>query len=254
MNLYQIYFSPTGSTKKVADIMSKTWNCPKIEIDLSNPDIDFSQFTFSTDDLCIVSVPCFGGRVPGVSLSRINQMTGGNAQTIIVVTYGNRAYEDTLIELKNTLKARSFHCIAAIAAVTEHSIMHQFGEGRPNADDESELIRFTDRIRKKLEQNCNLKEIQVPGNTSYRVYTGLPLKPKANKKCSKCGLCATNCPTQAISKANPSSINKSKCISCMRCTSLCPQHARNLNKLALLIASKKMQKVCATPKSNELFL
>lgn len=132
--------------------------------------------------------------------------------------------------------------------------MHQFGKGRPNADDESELIRFTDRIRKKLEQNCNLKEIQVPGNTSYRVYTGLPLKPKANKKCSKCGLCATNCPTRAISKANPSSINKSKCISCMRCTSLCPQHARNLNKLALLIASKKMQKVCATPKSNELFL
>ena len=105
MNLYQIYFSPTGGTKKVADIMSKTWNCPKIEIDLSNPDIDFSQFTFSTDDLCIVSVPCFGGRVPAVSLSRINQMTGGNAQTIIVVTYGNRAYEDTLIELTNTLKA-----------------------------------------------------------------------------------------------------------------------------------------------------
>ena len=60
--------------------------------------------------------------------------------------------------------------------------MHQFGEGRPNADDESELIRFTDRIRKKLEQNCHLKEIQVPGNTSYRVYKGLPLKSKANKK------------------------------------------------------------------------
>ena len=122
MNLYQIYFSPTGGTKKVSDIMSKTWNSPKIEIDLSNPDIDFSHFTFSTDDLCIVPVPSFGGRVPAVSLSRINEMTGGNAQTIIVVTYGNRAYEDTLIELKNTLKARSFHCIAAIAAVTEHSI------------------------------------------------------------------------------------------------------------------------------------
>ena len=33
MKLNLIYFSPTGGTKKVLDIISEEWNCDKREID-----------------------------------------------------------------------------------------------------------------------------------------------------------------------------------------------------------------------------
>ena len=43
MNLNLIYFSPTGSTKKVVETLASSWNMPKINIDISIPDDDYSS-------------------------------------------------------------------------------------------------------------------------------------------------------------------------------------------------------------------
>ena len=76
---------------------------------------------FSKEDLCIIGVPSFGGRVPAIALERIKALSGNNATAILITVYGNRAYEDTLIELEDTLIEKNFTCQAAIAAVAEHS-------------------------------------------------------------------------------------------------------------------------------------
>ena len=254
MKLFKIYFSPTGGTKKVADLISGQFDFETTEIDLSNSMEDFSKITFSEKDLCIIAVPSFGGRVPMAAMSNIKKLKGNGSKIILVATYGNRAYEDVLLELKDTLTTLGFFCIAAIASVTEHSIMHQFATGRPDLQDKEELIRFSDEIKEVLKHGEVTKDLCVPGNNPYKEYKVIPLVPQVRQECKKCGLCATKCPVGAISKDNPMLVDKEKCISCMRCVAICPSKSRSVNEESLLAISKKLENACSERKMNELFL
>lgn len=253
MRLVQIFFSPTGGTKKVLDIISSVWDCEKTEIDLSDPNRDFSNIMTRESDLCLIAVPSFGGRVPGVALSRLSKIRGNGASAVVIAVFGNRAIDDTLLELKNTLGSLSFRCVAAVSAAAEHSIMHQFGAGRPDKDDERQLLTFARKIKEALGQNT-APGLTVPGHFPYREYHGVPFRPKAGKSCTRCGLCARECPVGAIPEDSPCGTIEEKCVSCMRCISACPRHARALNKAMLFAASQKMKKECAERKENELFI
>ncbi len=248
---YAIYFSPTGSTETVVKTIANGFGAYE-EIDLSQRNLPDS-YTFTEEDVCIIGVPSYGGRVPSVAIERIQHLNGNHAKAVLVTVYGNRAYEDTLVELEDALNSRHFKCIAAIAAVAEHSIMHQFATGRPDSKDTAQLTSFANAILDKLENNAISDMVKVPGNVPYKEYKGLPLKPKTGKACTGCGLCARKCPTGAISVDNPRKSNPDMCISCMRCIEICPKKARKVNRLLLTVASKKMKKVCSDRKDNELF-
>lgn len=254
MKLFKIYFSPTGGTKKIADLISGQFDFETIELDLSNKMEDFSKFTFSEKDLCIIAVPSFGGRVPMAAMANIKKLKGNGSKAILVATYGNRAYEDVLLELKDTLATLGFFSIAAIASVTEHSIVHQFATGRPDLQDKEELIKFSGEIKEVLKQGKVTKDLYVPGNNPYKEYKVIPLVPEATQECMKCGLCAIKCPVDAISKDNPMLVDKEKCISCMGCVAICPNKARSVDEELILAISKKLEKVCSERKMNELFL
>ncbi|UPA32215.1 4Fe-4S binding protein [Terrisporobacter glycolicus] len=254
MKLFKIYFSPTGTTKITADLISKQFNLETIELDLSSKMEDFSKFTFSEKDLCIIAVPSFGGRVPMAAMANIKKLNGNGSKVILVATYGNRAYEDVLLELKDTLTTLGFSTIAAIASVTEHSIAHQFATGRPDLQDKEELIKFSSQIKEVLKQGKVTKDLYVPGNNPYKEYKVIPIVPQVRQECMKCGLCAIKCPVDAISKDNPMLVDKEKCISCMRCVAICPSKARSVDEKSIFAISKKLEKVCSERKMNELFL
>lgn len=254
MRLVQIFFSPTGGTKRVLDIITSVWDCEKTEIDLSDPNRDFSNIMLEESDLCLAAVPSFGGRVPETALTRLKEIRGNGASAVMIAVYGNRAIDDTLLELKDTLVSLNFRCVAAVSAVAEHSIMRRFGTGRPDKKDKQELLAFARKIKEAAVHNGAASKLSVPGKFPYREYHGVPFKPKAGKDCTRCGLCAQKCPTGAIPKDNPSLVEKEKCISCMRCIALCPVQARTLNRAMLFAASQKMKKACASRKENELFL
>ena len=194
MSVYSILFSPTGGTKKVADCLTEGFGLEMREIDLTNPAADFSSFPFTADDICVVAVPSFGRRVPAPAVSRLANMSGNGARAVLAVVYSNRAYEDTLLELKDTLIQAGFCCVAAVATVAGHSIMRQYASGCPDQEGLAELGQFARQIRAAIEAETAPSSVKVPGNMPYREYNGVPLKPKAGKNCTSCGLCAEKCP------------------------------------------------------------
>lgn len=149
MKVSQIVFSPTGGTEKIAEVLTEAWGLPVTKIDLSNAETDYSSIRLEKDDIAVIAVPSYGGRVPGLAAQRISGIHGDHTPCVIVCVYGNRAYEDTLVELNDVAEQSGFKVIAAIAAVAEHSIMHQYAAGRPDTEDKIELNSFAKKILEK---------------------------------------------------------------------------------------------------------
>jgi len=253
MNLVQIVFSPTGGTQKVVDTMSAGFADNIKKVDLSDAAADFASISLDKENVALIAVPSFGGRIPALAAERLAQIQGNHARAVIVVVYGNRAYEDTMVELHDIATQCGFRVIAAVSAVAEHSIMHQYAAGRPDKQDALELKGFMKKISEKLLSDDE-GSFAIPGNRPYKKAGSVPLVPKANGSCTSCGLCAENCPAQAIRKETPQITDKSKCISCMRCVAYCPQSARKVNSAMVSVAAMAIKSACSSRKSNELFL
>ena len=248
MNTVEIIFSPTGGTEKVAHIISRQWSKSTIKIDLSDSKTDFSGCAIEKEDRVLVAMPSFGGLAPAVAIERFKKIVGNGAKCTLVCVYGNRAYEDTLAEMEDAAKECGFQVVAAVAAVAQHSIIPQYAANRPDASDEKQLAEFAQQIADKTESAAS-----IPGNRPYKKAGGAGLVPKPSKDCVKCGVCAKNCPVQAIDPVNLTA-NSKKCISCMRCVKLCSHDARKVNGAMVSIAAMAIKKACSVRKENELFL
>ena len=252
MKYVQILFSPTGGTRKVAEALTAEW--PSVEtVDLSAPDGSWAELALRSEDVALIAMPSFGGLAPQIALERLGKIRGNDARCVLVAVYGNRAYEDTLVQMEDAAGACGFRVIAAVSAIAEHSIMHQYAAGRPDRADRERLAGFAARIGEKVRSGDRTKPA-IPGNRPYKKAGAVGLVPKAGSDCSECGLCAERCPTRAIDPRAVRKADGKKCISCMRCVSVCPRRARKVNGAMVAIAALAIQKACAEPKQCELFI
>lgn len=254
MRIVQIVFSPTGGTQKVADSLVQAWGVPSRSIDLTDPKPEADALTVLAEEVAVIAAPSFGGRVPALAAQRLRKVQGNESRCVLVCVYGNRAYEDTLVELYDLACQAGFRPVAAVAAVAEHSIMHQYASGRPDQEDREVLRDFAQKIEAKLRQPAGASSLSLPGNRPYKKMGSVGLVPKGNNKCTACGLCAEKCPAQAIYKESLRRTDGQRCISCMRCVVDCPQSARKVNGAMVAVAALAMKKVCSVRKENELFL
>lgn len=252
MNVYKMVFSPTGGTMKAADMVAQTLADEVTLVDLCDSKKDFRSLVLNEDDVAVIAVPSYGGRVPTTAVARLSKCRGNGARAVLMAVYGNRAYEDTLLELQDTVKEAGFKVVAAIATVAEHSIAHQFATGRPDAQDQQQLEEFARQIKKKLADG-HLAAPHLPGNRPYKT-SNVSMVPKATKACVSCGLCARKCPVQAIDRLHPQNVDKKACISCMRCVTICPQHARTIHPIMQFAAGLALKKACSQRKEAELFI
>lgn len=253
MKIYEFYFSPTGGTKTATDMLVKGLTGEIQSVDLTDCKTNFSNISLEEDDLAVIAVPSYGGRVPEPAVQRISAIRGNGTKAVLVCVYGNRAYEDTLVELQDTVKQAGFRIIAAVAAIAEHSIARQFAAGRPDIQDQTQLHTFAEKIQSKLDAE-NISEPLIPGNRPYKKGGGAGMVPKPTKDCVKCGLCANKCPVQAIDANDPKKVDSKACISCMRCVSVCPHSARKVNGMMLAAVNTMLKKVCSDRKVPELYL
>ena len=216
------HFSPTGGTKKIADAISAGFPIPVVEMDLTRAD---SAVTLGENDALMVVLPVFAGRVPQISLERLSALKGNGQKAVAVVVYGNREFDDALLETKDSLEANGFQVIAAAAFIAEHSMARSIASGRPDAEDEALCRQFAADVMAKA---ADAAPVQVPGNVPYKELKPSAFHPAASENCVKCGVCAQQCPVGAISMDDPSQTNNDLCINCMRCVEICPQNCRAL--------------------------
>lgn len=153
MSVFEIVFSPTGGTQKVSGLVAGALDKNTVTVDLTDSGLDFSAVSMTEDDVAVISVPAYAGRIPAVVADRLGMVHGNGARAVLVCVYGNRAFEDTLVELEDVAKHAGFRVIAAVAAIAEHSIARQFAAGRPDAQDAAQLAEFAQQIQK----NCWLR-------------------------------------------------------------------------------------------------
>lgn len=253
MNVFEIVFSPTGGTRKVSGLVSEALGRDAATIDLTDSGLDFHAVSMAKGDVAAISVPSYAGRVPAVVVDRLGMVRGNGARAVLVCVYGNRAFEDTLVELEDVAKCAGFRVVAAVAAIAEHSVARQFAAGRPNAQDVAQLAEFAQRIRQKL-RDGDASEPSIPGNRPYKQAGSHGMVPQATEDCVSCGACAVACPVRAIDKDDPNQVDGEACIFCMRCVSVCPQNARKLDPNKLAAVTRMLSKVCVEHKECELFI
>lgn len=251
----QIYFSPAGTTKTVVEEISKNFFGKKNEFNLMWDPLDETT-VIPSSTLAIVAMPVFSGRVPDLCAKKLANLKGENTPAIAVVTYGNRDYEDALLELKNILEGNGFVLLGAAAVVTQHSIYPQVGTGRPDAQDKRALTNFARQCAKKLRAwpEEPLPPIEVKGNFPYREYRVLAMKPTVNDNCTLCGICSSVCPVGAIPPGNPKTKDTSLCITCTACIAVCPEKAQGFHMPEYAEYGAKFAAKNSTRKEPEFFV
>ena len=242
------HFSPTGGTRKVADAIAAGLNTPVVEMDLTRAD---SSVTLGENDGLMAVLPVFAGRVPQIALERLAALKGNGQQAVAVVVYGNREFDDALLETRDALEANGFRVIAAAAFIAEHSMARSIAAGRPDAEDQALCRQFAADVMAKTE---DAPSVQVPGNTPYKALKPSAFHPAADENCIRCGVCARQCPVGAIPMENPSETRNDLCINCMRCVEVCPESSRALPDAFRTMITQMLNQNAAGYKKPAIFL
>ena len=247
-------FSPTGTTKKVAKAVAEGAGCAVLDVDLTDLEAVKNVARLDETAVLLAAVPVYQGRVPAVALERLKEIRGNGRYAVALVVYGNREYEDALLELKNALEKNGFQVAAAGAFVAEHSIVRSIASGRPDETDIRTAEKFGADIQKKINGAQDISPVTVPGNIPYRAVKAPSVWPAADDGCNRCGGCAEACPVGAISRETPNLTSEDKCINCMRCIQVCPRKARSMPARFLEGAKTMLEKNAAKRREAELFL
>lgn len=242
------HFSPTGGTKKVADAIAAGFDTPVEEMDLTKSEV---SVTLSEKDALMAVLPVYAGRVPQISLERLSSLKANGQKAVAVVVYGNREYDDALLETKDALEANGFKVIAAAAFIAEHSIVRSIAAGHPDTEDEALCRQFAADVMAKAD---DAPTVSVPGNTPYKELKPSAFHPSADENCVKCGTCAKQCPVGAIPADDPNQTNNDACINCMRCIQVCPVQCRTLPAPFVEGATNMLNEKAAGYKKPALFV
>ena len=257
------YFSPTGTTRTIAHRIARGIHHGKLElIDITKADARAQSLRTSESDLLVVAVPVYIGRAPAVVMDWLNRIEPRDTPTVCIVVYGNRAYEDALLELKDTLRGRGCIPIACAAYIGEHSFSSPeipIAAGRPDAADLDHAEAFGRKVAEKVlssASSADLLDVATPGNHPYRGDSKLWDVDfiAVGEACAHCGTCTDACPMDAIDAEHSDVIDKIKCITCCACIKSCPQNARTMKPSPVKGAALRLNRLYSERKQPESFL
>lgn len=259
ISVHLIYFSPTGTTRTIVD---------RVAAELAAADIKTYDLTLLaeapelriTDGVTIIGVPVYAGRVPEVCLQRMEQITAEGVPAILIALYGNREFEDALVELQDIAEAKGFKVIAAAAFIGEHSYStpsKPIAAGRPDDNDFWKAAAFGQKIAGLLDKELVSERLAIPGDRPYKARPPRgPIAPTADPAhCTLCAACAKICPTAAIRVTGTlMETNADACILCCACVKICPEHARHLDHPMVQERRRMLVANCSHRKEPAIFM
>lgn len=231
--LHTFFFSPSDTTRKYAKAMTDAFGGESQLIDLTHGSCEIESELIDGDTVLLIS-PVYAGRIPALAADLFRQIDGHGMRAIVAVVYGNRDYDDALLELADIAVNDGFDVIAAGAFIAQHCIFPKVANGRPDASDMAVAADFMERAK---ESDC-LNISTIKGNRPYKKPGAVPLQPQTDEnECLSCGVCARECPTGAIDPVTLAT-DKNKCITCCRCIAVCGSHARKFKGVKYATVSK----------------
>ncbi|SMO45684.1 4Fe-4S binding domain-containing protein [Saccharicrinis carchari] len=230
-----IYFSATGNTKKIVKAIGRNLEWKRtVEHNLADEESDLFQHKIERDSLSIIGVPVYRGRVPLLVAEKLQKLQSDGSLAVPVVVYGNRHFDDALLELNDMVTGCGFKVMAAAAFIGEHSysseenpIAHQ----RPDKEDMEQCRSFAREIKIKIQESTSYKMLhrsRLPGNYPFKEHPAIPLLSPETlvDDCILCGICGEVCPADAITVSAEVLTKKEECIWCCACVKRCPTQAR----------------------------
>ena len=156
-----ITFSPTHTSKQIGEAIVRGMGIADVsfvDMTLQAPE----KKEFGSDALAVITVPVYGGHVAPLALERMKDLRADGTPAVIVVVYGNRAYEKALVELDAFVSGLGFKVIAGGTFVGEHSYSsdrYPIAAGRPDDDDLKFAEEFGVKVRIKLSNAADAEHL-----------------------------------------------------------------------------------------------
>ena len=257
-----IYFSPTGTTRKVLESIAEGIGARDVaHVDLTLPEGAQKSVPPFTDELVILGAPVYGGRLPVDAIPRFKQLKGDSTMAIPIVVYGNREFEDALLEVKDLAVDLGFIPVAGGAFIGEHSFATgdlPIANGRPDSRDVQKAVGFGAGIKDKvraLHSPDAQADLEIPGRFPYeggaRAMTVAPAWRQ--DACTVCGTCAGVCPKAAIAINGGVATEVELCIRCSACIKSCPADARVWEDSMMKTIAAWLNENCGTRKEPQIF-
>lgn len=254
-------FSPTGTTRKVAAAVAEGLDleAPVLVHDLTYPPAA-EKIVAAEEDVMLIGVPVYAGRVVPLAARRLQSLEGRKTAAVVMVVYGNREFDDALVELRDIAESLSFEVLAGCCFIGEHSFSSAdmpIASKRPDAEDLVTAREFGKRIAQLLKSGRkNQKPPEIPGNVPYRSSVPtIPVTPKVDMDvCTLCGVCEPMCPGAAITIADTVMMDVKLCIHCCACIKICPVSALSIQAKPLLETKQWLHENCRSRKEPQLFL
>ncbi|MDO5041389.1 MAG: ferredoxin [Peptoniphilus sp.] len=239
--IVKFYFTGTDTTKKVVDAFvdtaAKDLNVDEIyDFNYTLPEARKNAPKFGEGDLVVSGVPTIAGRVPNLLLPYLNTLEGQGALGVAISMYGNRNFDDCLVEQRDLLQKGGVKVVGAGAFIGEHSFSTILGATRPDDADLKVVEEFAHKTAEKIAKG-DYSEPEVKGEVPYRPYytprdrkgnliNFVKIKPETDVAlCIDCKICAESCPLGSIDYDDTSKI-PGKCMKCCACIKKCPTGAK----------------------------
>lgn len=259
------YYSPTHTTEKIVNSIAAGLGVEPLKIienNLTYPEYADTLVDVEADDLVIIGAPVYAGQIAIEAHKRLEKIKFAGNPVVLVAVYGNRHFDDALIDLREMASRLGLKPVAAAAFIGEHSYSTRdfpIAKGRPDAEDKQLAKDFGAQIAAKIQALKVLDDaptLQLPGTDPLpeRRVIGPSHAETAPTKCVECGACLTACPTGAIYFKKGYQTDAALCTICCACVKACKRRARIIISEHIPQLREMLASSCAERKEPQIFV